>query len=198
MDVTQPAASFLQIRFEQEGDLTVTPGPIGDHVREFGQSTGGTGPPSAADALEQGGGQGVVPGNHAGVQQTERRLQVTVRDSDGLRDGSDAVVETDSGVPERVPDGVGQLGDVVPPAVVDEQQIEVAAESGFAAPVAADRDQRDACSRVAEQVAQHAVGHVHQRTAKGRPDGCVELAGPAQQRGNPVGHRGGSMILQSV
>ncbi len=71
---------------------------------------------------------------------------------------------------------------------MDEYQIEIAAEGGFATPVAADRDESHTRARFAEQVTQDAVGHLHQGMAKGRSDGCVELVGPAQQRRDPVGH----------
>ncbi len=118
MDVPQTTAGLFQVRFEQEGDVAVAAGPVGDQVREFGQAMGGAGPPTGADALEQRPHEDAVTGDRAGRQQAQRCLQVVVGDRDGLVDGTDAVVEADPGVPERIPEGVGDAGDVVPAAVV--------------------------------------------------------------------------------
>ncbi len=79
----------------------------------------------------------------AGVEEAELDLEVLAGGLAGLGGGADGVVEGEAEVPDRVPDAVGQRGDRAGvTAVVQEEQVEVAARGEFTAAVAADRDQR--------------------------------------------------------
>ena len=98
---------------------------------------------SASTAVAQLAGQLRVAGDVPGVEQAERGLQVVAGDLRGLVDGAHRVVEAQAGVPDRVPDAVGERGRRRRPAVVQQDQVEVAARGELAAAVAADRDQRD-------------------------------------------------------
>ena len=82
----------------------------------------------------------------AGVEQPELDLEVLAGGLAGLGGGAYGVVEGEPQVPDRVPDAVGEGGDGagVRAAVVQQEQVEVAARGEFAAPVAADGDERRA------------------------------------------------------
>ena len=154
--VPLPAARFLQVGLEQEGELTELPGPLLVQRLELGEPGAGVGAPVLERALAQPGGQVGVAGHVPGVQQPERDLEVAARDPARLRHGPDGVVEVRAGIPDRVPDPVGDPRDALP-AVVQQQHVEVAARQQFLAAVAAHRDEGDAGLR-AEQPGQPAVG----------------------------------------
>src|SRR5674536_188701 len=76
------------------------------------------------------------------VEQAEGGLEIGGRDRYRLADRAHRVVQPDAGVPDGVPQPVGQGPDVTATAI-DQHQVEVAAGSGFPPAVPADRDQRD-------------------------------------------------------
>ena len=61
--------------------------------------------------------QGRVAGHVSNVQQAECGLQIGPGDRDRLGDGTHRVVQAQAGVPDRVPDAVGDLGHCGPAAV---------------------------------------------------------------------------------
>lgn len=80
----------------------------------------------------------------AGVQEAELDLEVLRGRLAGLGGGAHGVVEGEAQVPHRVPDAVGEGGDRARvAAVVQQDQVQVAAGRQFAAAVAADSDQGD-------------------------------------------------------
>ena len=144
LHVAQAAPGRLQIGFEQEGDVTGHARAFLARLLQVGQPLAGAGPPLGQGALPQARRQVLVAGGVVHVEQSQRRAQVTGRDAQGLVDGPDAVVEADAGVPDRVPEPVGDRADVGRPPVVDEHEVEVAARRRLPAAVAAQGDQRDA------------------------------------------------------
>ena len=86
-------------------------------------------------------GEGPVAGDEAQVEETQRGLEITVGDREGLLHRPDAVVEPDPRVPDRVPDLLGDLLDVAA-ARMDEQDVEIARGRQLAPPVATHADDR--------------------------------------------------------
>ena len=115
----------------------------------------GARPPLAERVFTQSGGEIGDAGDVPRVQHAERRFHVRVRHRDGVSDGAHRMIELPAGVPDRVPDLVGDLHHVGP-AVVQHHDVEVAARAHLAAPVAADGDQRDAV-RITEEIAKPGI-----------------------------------------
>src|SRR5690606_16651079 len=103
-------------------------------------------------------GQLPVTGHVPGLDQAQHGLQIVAGHRHRLLDRTDGVVEADGGVPDGVPDAVGDPADVGP-AGVEQDEIEVAARGELAPPQAADGDQGDVLSVAgrAEEVPQPAV-----------------------------------------
>lgn len=140
--VAQPAARLLQVRFEEVLELALALGPFGAQFLEFGETFRRLVAPVGEDGRTQSGGEAEVSGDVPGVQQTELDLEVLARGLAGLGRRTDGVVEGEAEVPDGVPDAVGQGGDGAGvAAVVQEEQVEVAAWGEFAASVAADGDE---------------------------------------------------------
>jgi hypothetical protein len=85
-----------------------------------------------------------------GVEQAESRLGVLGRDRERLRGRADRVVEGEAGVPDRVPELLGDAGDVTGGGVVvtgaarvQQQEVEVGERGNLAPAQPADRDQGD-------------------------------------------------------
>ena len=87
-----------------------------------------------------------VTGDVRQVEQADRRREVLGRDGPAVGHGADAVVEPDPGVPDRVPELVGEGADLLarqPSRVVDEDEVVVAERSTVAAGERADRGEGD-------------------------------------------------------
>ena len=85
-----------------------------------------------------------VPGQRTKVQQPDGGGEVGGGDVAALRDRADGVVEAQAGVPERVPEPVGERGDPPPaPPVVHEHEVEVAGGAGVAPGDASDGGEGD-------------------------------------------------------
>jgi hypothetical protein len=114
-----------------------------------------------------------------GVEQPELHLDVLARGLDGFARRTHRVVEGQAQIPDRIPDLVGDPGELAgrQGAVVEQQQIEVAARGELAAPVPADGDEGHAGLWAAlrvrgggvQQRGQPAVGHLGQLGAARRP-----------------------------
>jgi len=74
------------------------------------------------------------------VQQSECDLQVAARHPASLRNRPHGMVKMGTGIPDGIPDTVGDLGDAVP-AVMQQQHVKVTTGQQFLAAVAAHRDQ---------------------------------------------------------
>ncbi len=140
-DVAQATVTLLQVGLEQEGHVAGG-GPSFGHLlleeREVASTQpvapGGTG--LLQERLHD---LGLTP-DEPSVEQAERHPHVLGGGAEHLGGPADRVVEVDALVPDRVPDGVSDLGDV-PVSVVDEHHIEVAVGAEGAPAVAADGDE---------------------------------------------------------
>ncbi len=177
--VAESAAGLLQVGFEEVAEFAVARGAFLAQLAQLGQSFGRLVAPVGEDGAARAGGEPQVTGDVAGVEQAEVDLQVVGGGLAGLGRGAHGVVEGEAEVPDGVPDAVGEGGDGarVGAAVVEEQQVEVAAGRQFAAAVAADGDQGDAPCRAGsgvggargEEAVQPAVRQLGERGTARRP-----------------------------
>ena len=126
VDVAEPAVAVLQVGLEQVGDVAGLR-PALDHPRAQGVE------PAASVAAvlrqplrRQAGAELVVAGERAGAEQRRRRVQVVGGEGQLLVERAHGVAELEPGVPQRVPQRRGDLVDAARPAVVDEQDVDVA------------------------------------------------------------------------
>ena len=135
-DVAQPAVALLQVGLKEERHVTGC-GTALSHLLLEQREVPGTqavAPCSAGLFEERLGDLGLAPHEPA-VEQAERDPDVLGRRAEDLGGTAHRVVEVDPLVPDRVPDGVGDLPDV-PVSVVDEHHIEVAVRAEGTPPVA--------------------------------------------------------------
>ncbi len=163
--VAEAAAGLLEVGFQEELELAHPLGALLAELMEGGEAFGRLVAPVGEDRGAQGGDQAEVAGDGAGVQQAELDLEVLAGRLPGLAGGAYGVVEGQAQVPDRVPDAVREGGDGrrVGGAVVEEEQVEVAARGEFAAAVAADGDEGGAADpgagrRRGEQAGEPVVG----------------------------------------
>ena len=143
--VAQAAAGLLEVGFQEVLQLALALGALGAQLLEFGEALGRLVAPVGEDGRAQSGGEAEVAGEVAGVQQAELDLEVLAGGLAGLGRRADGVVEGEAEVPDGVPEAVGEGGDGAGvAAVVQQEQVEVAARGELAAAVAADGDQGDA------------------------------------------------------
>ena len=145
--VAQPAARLLEVRLDQVGELAVALGALARGGEQLGQALAGGGAPVLVDRrtclLRQGG----VAGDGVQVEQSRGGREILRGDLTALRDGAHRVVELQPGVPDRVPEALRELRDLlrrVGATVVDEHEVEVGARAGVAAAERADGSERDA------------------------------------------------------
>ncbi|MCP9971148.1 hypothetical protein LUX57_43420 [Actinomadura madurae] len=200
--VPQAAVGLLQVGFLQEGQLALGLPAVAAHRRQLGEPGGRVGAPVGEDGGAQLVHERVVPGDPAGRQQAERGLHVAARHGAGLVHGADGVVEPGPGVPDRVPDAVGEGGDAGQ-AAVQQDEVEVAAGGQLAAGVAADRHEGDAvrdgaaASRSASHRSSSAARAARALARAARavsavpvPPGRSGHGGPVSGRRAGEGHRG--------
>lgn len=131
--VAQPAARFLQVRFEEVLEFALALGALRAQLLEFGQTLRGLVAPVGEDGRTQSGGETEIAREVAGVEEAELGLEVVGGGLAGLRGCADRVVEVEAQIPDGVPDAVGEGGDGAGvAAVVQEEQVEVA--SGESSP----------------------------------------------------------------
>ena len=80
--------------------------------------------------------------NSPGVEQSERDAQVRLGNTEDLLRLPHRMIDLDALIPERIPQGFGNLLDVTP-TLVDEQQIKVGVRAELASAVSADGDKSD-------------------------------------------------------
>ncbi len=180
LDVTQTAATVLQIGFEAVRNLTLLVLPGDDQVVERRQIAF----PLRSPHLEPGGhhlpGKFVVAGERPHREHRRGGFEIDPPDLDLLLHAAHRMSELHARIPQRVPDGRGQRLDLRPQLlgldVVHEQDVEVAERRQFAPPVPADGEQRDPPlvgpvlgDRLIEHVDDPLVRHVRQRATVGEP-----------------------------
>ncbi len=171
--VAETAVGLLEVGFEEEAQFAGAVGALGAQVAQFGQAPGSLVAPVGEDGGAQAGGEGQVAGQVAGVEQAELDLEVVGGGPARLGGGADRVVQGEAQVPDGVPEPVGDGGDRGRVgAVVQEQQVEVAAWGELPAAVAADGDQGEptgAGRGGGEQSGQPAVGEFGKGLTARRP-----------------------------
>ena len=159
-DVATATAPFLQVGLERVRDVAGCAVARLHQLVERGQALPRAVAPLARDAIDQLVAHRVVAGDDARVEQAERGLEVVVGDGARLVGRADAVVELEAGVPDRVPEPVGERADVATATpVVDQDEVEVAGRTELAAAVRTDGEQHDA-RLVAEEADEPLVDHV--------------------------------------
>ncbi len=145
LHVPQPAAAALEIGFGPVRDLPAAlPSGLGqcDELVEPAADAGAPLPPHTPDQQVA---QFGVAGDVAGFEHAERGGQVGCRYLQSLRDGPDAVVELDVGVPQGVPEPVGDAGhDRWVHVVVEQDEVEIGVGQHLATAEAADGDDGEA------------------------------------------------------
>ncbi len=161
MEVAQPAVRLFQVGLEQKGDVTVGAVTLLDLGGEDRKPLAGAPPPLRPGFGQHGIGDRCVAGYHPAVEEAELGPEIVAGHLEDFRRPAHRVVELDPLVPHRVPDGVGDLGDVAP-AGVDEHHVEVAERRQLAPSVPTHGDQRQALGRAlgrpGEQPGQPPVG----------------------------------------
>lgn len=141
LHVAQAAVTILQVGLHAVGDLPRARPPRARGLDQLIEATAHAGAPRLSGRGGEPLGELGVPGEQADLEKPQRDPQVGGGDADGLADGAHRVVEPDPRVPQRVPHGVGDAGDLLgapgparpAPALVDEQQIEVRERGELAA-----------------------------------------------------------------
>ncbi len=116
-----------------EVPLALVPGRHGLH--ELRQALAGVAAPVVRDGGPRGGDELGVAGERREVEQADGRGEVGGGDLPALGDGADAVVQAHPGVPDGVPDPVGQRGELLGregALGVEEHEVVVAERAGVA------------------------------------------------------------------
>src|SRR6266571_1655646 len=124
-DVAQAAAGLLDVALQEKRQLSVRLPTRGNHLVQRRQGGGGTAPPLFHRRRAYLTGQRRVAGEVPEVEQPQRDLHVLPGDGERLVDGAYRVVQADPGVPDRVPDRLGERRHVGPP-VVQQDEVHVA------------------------------------------------------------------------
>ena len=143
--VAQAAAGLLEVGFEQVGELAEARGALGEGVQDLRQAPAGPGAPVVEQVPAGAGHQAAVAGEDAQVEQPGAGGEVGGGDLAALLRGAHRVVQAQALVPQRVPDPVGEGRDVVAaqaPAVVQQDEVDVAGGAAVAAGQRADAGQR--------------------------------------------------------
>ena len=132
VDVAQAAAALLEVGLEQEGHLA---GAVVAVLHRSGQlRRGAASPASATDPGARGSSalRAVSPAMWRTDEERRGGVEVVLGEAEGLLDGADGVAELQALVPDRVPEPLGDPGDVGSP-VVQQQHVDVG-ERGELAP----------------------------------------------------------------
>ena len=170
--IAQPAVRLLEIRLQQLARLAELLTAVHHQRLQVRQPLVGHRPPVAEDRPLQLLGQRGIAGDDARVQQPEHDLDVLAGQPACLAHRADAVVQAQSGVPDRVPDPLRHPRGLRRPRLVQEQQVEVAAEGELAAAVAAHGHQAEGVllprGRRGEPGGEPFVGERRERSASPR------------------------------
>ena len=145
VDVAQPSATILQLRFQEVRGRAEALAPFPGVVRQALGEPIRIGAQADDDGIHGGAHEPRVSGQQAGIEHGGRGVQALGRQRDGLVRRPHGVADGEAGVPERVEQSLRQRGDGRRlGAVVQQQEIDVGARDQGAAPVSAERDQRRA------------------------------------------------------
>ena len=145
--VAEPAPRLLQVGLLQVGGVPVGREPLVQGLQQLRQPLPGAGPPRREQPRPGRADQRAVPGDQPQVEQADPGAELLAGHRGALRRGPDRVVESDPGVPERIPQLVGQSRDLGRLPVVQQHQVDVGPWTQLASGEAADRGQRDAGGR---------------------------------------------------
>ena len=199
--VAQSAVGLLDVGLQQVRQLTVAGRPLADGGLQVRQAPGRQRPPVGEHGGLQGRRGRLVTGHRPGIQESEHDLDVGGGHATGLGDRAHRVVQPEPGVPDRVPEPVGDLGDRAPG--VQQDEVQVAAGTQLTPAVAAHGHECCPGLRGAgglEQLRQPLVGQGRQRLARltARPALGGEEVGAGGQEpvaGRELGRGGGHGVL---
>ena len=109
-EVAQAAARLLEVGLEREGQLAGSLGPLRAGGEQLGEPALGEAAPVGEHAARSASAEADVAGDVPDVEQAEEGPEVVGGDAARLGRSAHGVVEPDPGVPDRVPDPVGELG----------------------------------------------------------------------------------------
>ena len=172
--VAQPAPGFLEIGGGGEGQFARSRRPLLAGLAQRLQPVLGIGPPVGQHPAVQRDGQFRIAGDVPQVEHAEHRRQVGAGDLPGPADRSDRVVEPDLGIPDRVPEPLGEHAGVGGRRLrrMQQHQVEVGERRQLAAAVTPDRHQGDSPDvdpGILGQLAEPTVGQSGQ-SASAEPD----------------------------
>ena len=105
--VAQSSVGLLEVRFEQLRGLAETLLAVEHHLAKCGKPSIGHRPPVGQDGALKLFGHRRVSGDDAGVEYAEDDLEIVAGQAPGLADRAHAVVKSLAGIPDRVPQGLG-------------------------------------------------------------------------------------------
>ena len=143
--VAQSAATTLQIGLGAVRDFTAAYPPTAGLLDQFVEASANSGAPLTTYAGDEQIAQLHVTSNMAGLEHAERCRHVGRSHLQSLRHRAHAVIELDVGVPQWVPELVGDVGhDAWVEIVVQQNQIQVRERQQLTARQTTDRDDREA------------------------------------------------------
>ena len=206
--VAQPAVGLLELGLDGLGEVALALVAGDDGLDELWQALAGVAAPVVGHGGAGGGHELLVAGDRREVEQTHGCGEVGGRHLAALGDGADAVVQAHPGIPDGVPDAVGERGELLRgerALGVEQDEVVVAERPGVAAADAADRGERDPLDR---RTTGRGLPHLGEPVAvergQGRPagragtrDGEVASAGQVEPaRADPT--RGGHAQMAST
>ena len=145
LNIAQAAAARFDIGLGAVGDLTAATPPGVGLVDDFAEDGLDSGPPLAADSLDEATGQLFVAGDVPGIQHRQAGGHVCAGDLQCLSDGPNTVIKANIGVPQRIPQRIGDIPDGVGVhAVVQQQQVQVRVRRQLATAQRTGRHDREA------------------------------------------------------
>ena len=122
LNIAQAAAARFQVGLGPMGDLAAAAPPGVGLVDDFTEDGLDSGPPLAADSVDEATGQFLVAGDVPGIEHRQASGDVCAGDLQRLGNGTHTVIQTNIGVPQRIPERIGDVADSVGVhAVVQEQ-----------------------------------------------------------------------------
>ena len=144
--VAQAAVGLLELGLDGLREVALALVARDDGLDELRQPLAGVAAPVVGDGGAGRGDELLVAGDRREVEQADGGGEVGGRDLAALRDGADAVVQPHPGIPDGVPDAVGERGELLRgqrALGVQQDEVVVAERPRVAAADAADRGERD-------------------------------------------------------
>ncbi len=140
--VAEPTVGLLELGLDGLGQVTLALVACAQRLDERGEPLAGVSSPVVGDGGPCRGDELEVAGDRREVEQPDRCGEVRSGDLAALVDGADAVVEADPGIPDGVPDAVGERGELLRgegPLGVQQDEVVVAERTRVGAAQAPDR-----------------------------------------------------------